>query len=80
MENKKPHPEGLETAVGTLGREPYEACYVGDSPEDIEMGKRAGTLTVGVRSSYPTNWRLKENKPDLYLESFRDLTNHFLKR
>jgi HAD superfamily hydrolase (TIGR01509 family) len=80
MQNKKPHPEGLTTAIAALGRESYEACYVGDSPEDIEMGKRAGTLTVGVRSTYPTSWRLKENKPDLYLESFRDLINHFCKR
>ena len=80
MLNKKPHPEGLETAIEALGRESYEACYVGDSPEDIEMGKRAGTLTVGVCSTYPTSWRLKENKPDLYLESFRDLIKHFTKR
>jgi hypothetical protein len=44
------------------------------------MGKRAGTLTVGVRSTYPTNWKLQENKPDLYLESFCALVNHFPKR
>lgn len=80
MQNKKPHPEGLETALEALGRKSYEACYVGDSPEDIEMGKRAGTSTVGIRSTYPTSWRLKENKPDLYLESFRDLIDHFSKR
>ena len=80
MQNKKPHPEGLETAIDALGRQSREACYVGDSPEDIEMGKRAGTLTVGVRSTYPTSWRLKQNNPDLYLESFCDLINHFSRR
>lgn len=80
MHNKKPHPEGLETAMQSLGRRCDESCYIGDSPEDIEMGKRAGTLTVGVRSTYPTNWRLQENKPDLYLESFCDLVSHFPKR
>lgn len=80
MQNKKPHPEGLETAMNSLGRLRDETCYVGDSPEDIEMGKRAGTLTIGVRSTYPTSWRLPENKPDLYLESFCDLVTHFPKR
>jgi HAD superfamily hydrolase (TIGR01549 family) len=77
MQHKKPHPEGLETALQSLGRRCDESCYIGDSPEDIEMGKRAGTMTVGVRSTYPTSWRLRENKPDLYLESFSELLNHF---
>jgi HAD superfamily hydrolase (TIGR01509 family) len=77
MQNKKPHPEGLETALQSLGRRRDESCYIGDSPEDIEMGKRAGTMTVGVRSTYPTSWRLQENKPDLYLESFTELLSHF---
>ena len=80
MENKKPHPEGLETAMQSLGRQSHEAVYIGDSPEDIEMGKRAGTMTVGVRSTYPTSWRLQENGPDLCLESFCELVDHFAKR
>jgi HAD superfamily hydrolase (TIGR01549 family) len=77
MVNKKPHPEGLETAMQRLRLTGAETCYVGDSPEDIEMGKRASLLTVGVRSSYPTSWKLQTAKPDIYLESFTDLTNHF---
>ncbi|MCM3901096.1 MAG: HAD family hydrolase [Pyrinomonadaceae bacterium] len=77
MINKKPHPEGLLSALGTLNRPIAEACYVGDSPEDIEMGKRAQLLTAGVRSTYPTSWRLREANPDIYLESFSELTIHF---
>jgi len=77
MENKKPHPEGLETAMRAVDRVPNECCYVGDSPEDIEMGKRAGLLTVGVRSAYPTSWKLKTQNPDIYLESFGELSDHF---
>ncbi len=77
MQNKKPHPEGLETAMCLLDRSAGECCYVGDSPEDIEMGQRAGMLTVGVRSTYPTNWKLKSQNPDIYIESFRDLSDHF---
>jgi HAD superfamily hydrolase (TIGR01662 family) len=77
MENKKPHPEGLETAMRTLDRSRKESCYVGDSPEDIEMGKGAGLLTVGVRSTYPTSWKLRSHSPDIYLESLTELSDHF---
>jgi HAD superfamily hydrolase (TIGR01549 family) len=79
MENKKPHPEGLETAMLLLGCSRDKTCYVGDSPQDIEMGKRAGMLTVGVRSDYPTSWQLKSFDPDIYIESLSELSNHFSK-
>ena len=77
MENKKPHPEGLLTAMRSLGSSGQESCYVGDSPEDIEMGQRAGMLTVGVRSSYPTSWKLESQRPDIFLKSLNELLGHF---
>jgi HAD superfamily hydrolase (TIGR01549 family) len=77
IKNRKPHPEGLEIAMRTLDCSQTEACYVGDTPEDIEMGKGAGMFTVGVRSAYPTSWKLKEQSPDIYIESFVELSNHF---
>lgn len=77
MTNKKPHPEGLEKALGSLGCKCEQAAYVGDSPEDIEMGKRANMLTVGVRSDYPTSWKLESHEPDILLKSFNELLNHF---
>ena len=77
MRNKKPHPEGLNTALAMLKCSTEESCYIGDSPEDIEMGKRAQLLTVGIRSTYPTSWRLRDSNPDIYLESFSELNLHF---
>jgi HAD superfamily hydrolase (TIGR01509 family) len=77
MENKKPHPEGLETAMRALGSASKATGYVGDSPEDIEMGKRANLFTVGVRSAYPTNWKLKSHNPDIFIESLAELLEHF---
>ena len=77
MENRKPHPEGLETAVRLMNRSREESCYIGDSPEDIEMGKRAGLLTVGVRSAYPTNWKLERSNPDIFIQSLSELLRHF---
>ena len=80
MINKKPHPEGLNTALAMLNRPNEQSCYVGDSPEDIEMGKRAQLLTVGVRSNYPTSWKLRDANPDIYLESISDLAIQFRMR
>lgn len=78
MTNKKPHPEGLEAAMKTLNSMPEQTCYVGDSPEDIQMGKCARVLTVGVRSSYPTSWKLLSAQPDIYLESIAELSSALL--
>jgi HAD superfamily hydrolase (TIGR01509 family) len=75
--NKKPHPEGLEIALARLGSTCDESAYVGDAPEDIEMGKRANILTVGVRSNYPSSARLLSSAPDIYLESITGLSSHF---
>ena len=77
MDNKKPHPEGLETAMRSLRCFSEATGYVGDSPEDIEMGKRAGILTVGVLSAYPTSWKLKSNEPDILIESLSEILLHF---
>jgi HAD superfamily hydrolase (TIGR01509 family) len=75
--NKKPHPEGLEIALQRLQSEPGEAAYVGDAPEDIAMGRSANVLTVGVHGNYPSSRRLVQSKPDIYLESLKDLLKHF---
>ena len=77
MTNKKPHPEGLEKALGSLSCIRENSAYVGDSPEDIEMGKRANMLTVGVRSDYPTSWKLENHQPDILLNSLNELLDHF---
>jgi HAD superfamily hydrolase (TIGR01549 family) len=74
---KKPHPEGLNLALRRLGSKPEESVYVGDAPEDIQMGKSANVLTVGVRSEYPSSMRVLTAEPDIYLESLSDLVHHF---
>jgi len=75
--NKKPHPEGLERAIRSMGVEPSECAYVGDAPEDIEMGRRGNVMTIGVRSAYPSSARVLNAKPDLYLERLKELLDHF---
>ena len=76
--NKKPHPEGLLLALSRLGVEPRDALYVGDRPEDIAMGKRAGTLTAAIVSSFSSEEMLRSAGPDLMLEALRDLPGALL--
>jgi HAD superfamily hydrolase (TIGR01509 family) len=72
---KKPHPEGLQTAMKQICREPHTCCYVGDSPEDVEMGKRAGVLTIGIQSRYPGSDRLLNAKPNFCIKSMSQLSD-----
>lgn len=74
---RKPHPEGLHLALERMAVSPNEAAYVGDAPEDIEMGKEARVLTVGVPGNYPCSTRLLAAEPDIYLQSIRELADHF---
>ena len=75
--HKKPHAEGLEKAMRLLASDRDACCYVGDAPEDVQMGKRAQVLTVAVRSSYPTSRHLLGERPDIHLESISDMLLHF---
>jgi HAD superfamily hydrolase (TIGR01509 family) len=74
---KKPHPEGLERGIHAMGVSASQCAYVGDAPEDIEMGRRANVMTIGVRSDYPSSSRILSAKPDLYLERLAELVDHF---
>lgn len=75
--NKKPHPEGLEKAMRSLNTVSKSCCYVGDAPQDVQMGKSARVFTVAVRSSYPTSRHLIDEQPDIHLESIAEMLVHF---
>ena len=71
--NRKPHPEGIERALSLLNAGVEGCCFVGDAPEDIEMGKRAGVFTIGVVTDYITRSRIERSAPDLLLENIEEL-------
>jgi phosphoglycolate phosphatase len=75
--NKKPDPEGLVLAMRELNVAPSQCAYVGDAPEDIEMGRRGSVLTVGVKSMYPSSARVPAANPNLYLQRITELVDHF---
>ncbi len=73
---KKPHPAPLQMALRILRAAPEECVYVGDSPQDIEMARRAGVRAIGVLGPFPTAVRIRAAEPDLLLRSIRELPQH----
>jgi phosphoglycolate phosphatase-like HAD superfamily hydrolase len=73
VKRRKPHPEGIVKALELLNTGTEGCCFVGDAPEDIEMGKSAGVITIGVVSEYITRNRIEGAKPDLLLENIDQL-------
>ncbi|HXM95075.1 MAG TPA: HAD family hydrolase [Candidatus Dormibacteraeota bacterium] len=70
---KKPHPEPMILALQRLRLDPSACVYVGDSPEDMQMAKRAGVRAIGVIGPFPTEKRLRAARPDLLLTSIQEL-------
>jgi HAD superfamily hydrolase (TIGR01509 family) len=75
--NKKPHPEGLEMAMSRMDKRREVCCYVGDSPDDVEMGKRASIRTIAVMGRYPGGHKLQNANPDFCFPSIAHLLELF---
>ena len=73
---RKPHPEGLHKALHLAGCGEKPSCYVGDTAEDVRMGKNAGVFTVGVLTEYVDRAGLEACAPDVLLETIADLPAH----
>ena len=73
---KKPHPAALHLALKRLRARAEDCVYVGDAAEDIEMARRAGVRPIGVLGPFPTAERIREARPDLLLESIRELPRY----
>jgi HAD superfamily hydrolase (TIGR01509 family) len=70
---RKPHPEVVLRCLEGLGIGAEEAIYVGDSPIDIEAGRRAGVRTVGVLTGTSGRDVLAAVSPDHILDSAAEL-------
>ncbi len=69
----KPDPLSLLTIAERLHCAPARLAVVGDGPQDIEAGKRAGALTIGVRGGIAAPERLLAADPDFVLQSLLEL-------
>jgi len=70
---KKPHPAPLRLALRQMGLNPRACVYVGDSPHDLEMSKRAGVRAIAVIGRFPTEAGLRAAKPEFLLNSLQEL-------
>jgi HAD superfamily hydrolase (TIGR01509 family) len=66
---RKPHPAPLLAALRRLRLDAAACVYVGDSPEDMEMARRAGVRPIAVFGRFPTHDRLRAERPCALLES-----------
>ncbi len=73
VRNKKPDPEGVRVALRAMDKTPEVCCYVGDSPDDVRMGKNADIYTIGILGKYPSSAKLQVAQPDFCLESILQL-------
>jgi phosphoglycolate phosphatase len=60
---RKPKPGPLLHALARVAIPPGESVYVGDTVDDVVMGKAAGTLTVGVATGFSAWETLAEAAP-----------------
>jgi phosphoglycolate phosphatase len=73
---KKPDPEGARTLLQEVGVRPEEAAIVGDSHVDIETGRNAGMVTVGVNYGFAPH-TLRDSPPDVLVDTPAELAQVF---
>jgi len=69
----KPAPDVAPTALSALGAGPTGCLFVGDSPADMEAGRRAGVATCAVRYGYGKAGDLAKWQPDYRAPDLREL-------
>lgn len=74
---RKPDPGPVLEAIRQLGGSAPQTVMVGDSENDVNAGKRAGTYTCAVSYGFRTADELRETEPDALIERFDQLKSVF---
>ncbi|HOQ46603.1 MAG TPA: HAD-IA family hydrolase [Bryobacteraceae bacterium] len=69
----KPAPDVVFTSLKALGARPEDCLFVGDSPADMEAGRRAGVKICAVRYGYGDPKELARWDPDYWISDLREL-------
>ncbi|MBE7731875.1 HAD family hydrolase [Devosia faecipullorum] len=69
----KPHPGMMLRAMEETGADKSQTLIVGDTTFDIEMGKAAGTKTIGVSWGYHNPDELLRAGADIIVRDYADL-------
>ena len=70
----KPDPEPILHLLNRFGTPPDRALIVGDSPHDIEAGKRAGIRTCAVTYGFHPLSQLRESGADRLIDDIGELS------
>ncbi|TCP24885.1 pyrophosphatase PpaX [Scopulibacillus darangshiensis] len=73
VDNAKPHPEPVLRAMKALNADVTSTVMIGDSPYDIQSGKNANVLTVGVAWSIKGRAVIESEKPDFVIDDMAEL-------
>lgn len=74
VEHQKPNPEGIKKILKHFKVKNENAIIIGDTEADIQAGKNAGIVTIGVTYGFGKNV-IKESKPDFLINNFLELPN-----
>jgi phosphoglycolate phosphatase len=77
---KKPDPEALALCLAGLDVDQRDVAMVGDGPNDVLAARALGCTAVGCAFGLTARARLFAAGPDLVLESFAQLGDHFVSR
>jgi len=77
VKQKKPHPEGIIKLIDKWGLSPQNIMIFGDSPSDIQAGKKAGIITVGVLSGAGTLQLFKKLNADYIIKDISEIPLKF---
>ena len=69
----KPEPDVIFASLKVLGANPEDCLLVGDSPADMEAGRRAGVKTCAVLWGYGRREDMARWQPDYWVEHPREL-------
>jgi phosphoglycolate phosphatase len=73
---KKPDPEGARKLLEEYGVQPHQAAIVGDSHVDVDTGRNAGMVTVGVTYGFAPH-TLADDPPDVLVDHPSELSALF---
>jgi 2-phosphoglycolate phosphatase len=68
VKRHKPAPDIVLEAAKRLGISPKQCVVVGDSPFDVQAGKRAGSFTIAVLSNTYSRNKLESAEPTVIIE------------
>ncbi len=78
VRNRKPSGDPLLECARRIGENPGQCAYVGDTTGDMVAGKAAGMRTIGVLTGLDDYHTLKEEDPDMILDSVSQLPERLI--